>query len=410
MSKEDTIVGLDIGTSKTAICVGVSQEGIINIAALGKVPNNGMRKGHIVDIEETVSSISAAIEDAERVAGIPLDSAYVNISGVEIASAESRGVVAVSRADGEITETDVIRVVEAARSVALPPNHEIIHIIPKSYVVDGQSGVKEPVGMSGVRLEVNAQVIGIPTSLVKNLTKCVNQTGLEIVGLVFSGLAAARTLLNKKQKEIGVMLLDIGAATTTMAVFEEGDLIHAQVIPVGSSHITNDLAIGLRTTLDVAEKIKTEAASVDEGKINEEIIDLSQFSPQETEKPAKKYVAEIIIARLNEIFNIVKEELKKIDKEGMLPAGVVLTGGGSRLDGLVSFVKNNLKLPAQTATPLLEVSGMVDKIDDPSYAVAEGLMLDGFESDNKKSAGKIDVRDLGGIVGRAKNIFKKFLP
>lgn len=412
MPKHSIIVGLDVGTTKVSVCVGQLQEDILNIVGFGTAPNSGMRKGIVADVEETISAISAALDEAERMSGIPITSAYVGISGTHISSANSKGVIAVSRADGEISEADMERALEAARAVALPPNREIIHVLPKNYVIDGQEGVKDPVGMTGIRLEVEALVIGGATSAIKNLTKCVYQAGLEVNGLIFSPLATAKGLLSKRQKESGVILIDLGAGTTTYVIYEEGEVLRTSVLPIGSTHITNDIAIGLRTNLDIAEKIKLRYGVANPTLVREsEKIDLSEIDERENQRVLRRDVAEIIEARLNEIFDMIKKDLAAIDREGMLPAGVILTGGGSKLEGLAEYTKQYLKLPAQIGNPLLEISGLVDKLDDPSYATCIGLMLWGiFESATNPAPSTTDLKQLGSVVDKARGFFKQFIP
>lgn len=413
MPKEQIVVGLDMGSTKAVVCVGTIKEGVVDIIGISKKPSTGLRRGTVVDIEETVSAITATLEEAERMAGIPINNVYASIGGTHITSANSRGVIAVSRADGEISEADVERVLEAARTVAMPPNQEILHVIPKYYIVDDQEQVKDPLGMTGVRLEVETLVIGVSTSAIKNLAKCIKQTGLGINDLIFTSLASAKVLLSKKQKEIGVMLLDIGANTTQLAIFEEGNLIHAKVLPVGAEHITNDIAIGLRTSIEAAEKIKVKYANADSTKLKEvEQIKLASFDPTAEEKVSKKYIAEIVEARLTEIFSMVRDELKEIRRDGMLPAGVVLTGGGAKLHGLVEFSKEYLRLPTQIGYPTSEVAGMVDKLDDPSYTASVGLMLWGLDQTHREQGKqfKINSSSVNTIVDKAKDIFKQFMP
>jgi cell division protein FtsA len=409
------IVGLDIGTTKVCVVSGHVQEGMIQVTGIGKAQNSGMRKGAVVDIEETVSAISAAVEEVERSSGQPVDSCFASISGSQVVSIDSKGIIAVSRADGEISESDVERVLEAAKSVALPPNNEIIHIVPKMYVVDGQAGIKDPTGMSGIRLEVQAHVIGVSTPTVKNLSKAITQAGLDIDGIVYSGIAAAKGYLNKKQKEIGVVLIDIGASNTSVVVFEEGTLIHSKVIPIGANHITNDIAIGLKISLEVAEKIKLEeiSAVVDDVKESEK-VDLSKYDKNEKEKPNRRYVCEIAEARLNELFGMIKDELKIIERDEMLPAGAILVGGGAKLTGLTQYVKNTLGLPAQVGHLVFEVSGIVDKLDDPEYACAVGLMLWGIDETqnimSNKVRPKLNLGNAGGVLDRVKEVFKNLIP
>jgi len=407
MAKDNLYVGLDVGSSKVAVTCGEIVEGMINIAGFVKVPNNGVRKGVIVDIEDTVSAISEALAKLETISARQIRAAVVGISGPHIQTSLSRGVVAVARADGEITASDIERVIEAARTLALPPNREILHCIPRSFTVDGQEKIDDPVGMTGIRLEVEALVISGATSAIKNLTKCVYQAGLDINDLVFSPLATAQSILSKKQKEIGVALLDIGAGTTSLVVFEEGDILHASVLPIGAAHITNDLAIGLRTSVETAEKIKNQYASAVPQKIREsETVSLSQFDAGETERIERKYISEIVQARLGEIFSLVSSALKMINKDGMLPAGMVLTGGGSKLEDLVEATKEQLRLPTDRGSQIFEMGGFVDKLSDPLYATSVGLMLWSFEHTEKNSLGEGGT----GIFGKAKGFIKQFLP
>lgn len=411
MAKQDIVVGLDVGTTKVSACVAGYKEGQIDVRAIAKAPNTGLRRGMVVDIEETVSAISAVLEESERMAGSPITSAYVGIGGAHINSTNSKGVIAISRADGEVTEEDAARVIEAARAVAIPPNQDILHVVPKSFSIDGQTGIKDPIGMTGVRLEVETHVIGGSLAAIKNLTKSVQQAGLEIEGMVFSPLATAKALLSKKQKEMGVMMIDFGAGTTAIAIFEEGDLIHCNILPIGSMHITNDIAIGLRINLDLAEKIKLKYATALSASVkDDEKINLANVDSKESEKISKKYVAEIVDARLAEIFAMIRDELKKIGRDGMLPAGVVFTGGGAKLEGLIEYTKESLRLPAQIGYPIIELSGMVDKLDDPRYTTSVGLALWGLEEKSSPSTSNIDLTKIGNVSDKIKSIFKNFMP
>lgn len=414
MAEHNLIVGLDVGTTKVAVCVGQVNEGLINILALTKTVNNGLRKGVVVDIEECVSAISGALEQAEKTAGVQLNHAVVGIGGAHIVVTSSKGVIAISRPDGEIVSSDIERVVEAARVIALPPNREIVHVIPLQYIVDGQEGVKDPIGMTGLRLEVEALVIGGNTSAIKNLSKCVYQSGLQIDTLTFTPLASAKVLLNKKQRESGVMLVDFGGGTTSIAVFEEDELIHSAILPVGSLHITNDLAIGLRISLEAAEKVKIEQGCANKELIKDsEKVDLNKYDPNEDQRVDKKMIAEIIEARLNEIFGLVKDELKSIGRDGMLPAGVVLTGGGSLLGKIVPFAKEEMNLPVALGIPLLESTGAVDKTDNPVYAASIGLMFEGIEGRHAPASkvSKIQLpQNFSGVLGKVKDTLKQLLP
>lgn len=410
---DDIVVGLDIGTSKVALVAGTIQDGLVQVIGTGISPNSGLRKGVVVDIEDTVSAIGNAIESAERASGLKLQHAYVGVGGTNVSIHEAKGVVAVSRADGEITESDVERVMEAARVIAVPPNREILHVVPRNFAVDGQRGVKDPVGMTGVRLEVEAQVVASGSSAIRNLLKCVEQADLRPAEIIFTPLATAKTMLTKKQRESGVLMVDIGAGTTSIVIFEEGELVHAAILPIGSMHLTNDIAIGLRISLDAAEKIKLKYGLADKEKARDnETFTLSTFEPDEKEKVERKYLAEIIEARLNEMFSMIRDELRKIGKDGMLPAGIVLTGSGSKLEGLAEFAKSYLHLPAAVGNPLMELTGLVDELDDPAYATSIGLLLWGLEDERPTSKGnQLEFHKVSGnLLKRAKHVFKQFLP
>lgn len=370
-----------------------------------------MRKGLVVDIDETISAISQSLEEAEHMCGASIGSAVVGISGPHIQSTANKGVIAISRADGEIGENDVERVIQAARVLPNIQNREILHIIPRSYMVDNQDGIIDPVGMSGIRLEAETIIISAASAAVKNLTRCVFQAGLDIQEIVYSPLASARSLITKKQLELGVALIDIGAHTTTLTVFEEGDVLHTFAIPLGSGNITNDIAIGLRTSIDVAEKIKLKhGAASAEHFTDKDSINLETISEHDNGSVSLKYVAEIIEARLNEILLMVRDELRTIGRDGMLPAGVILTGGGCQMKGFVELVKDTLRLPAQIGSPLQPLSGMVDKLNDPVYACAVGLMMWNVNHSTFHASSRIDPAKLGQAFDRARGFFKQFMP
>jgi cell division protein FtsA len=377
MAKEQIFVGLDVGSSVIRVVVGKqeSQLGSPSIIGVGEAPSAGIRRGVIVDIDEAVSAISEALEKAERMTGLTIDHAVVSVGGAQITSQESHGVVAVARADGEITENDVVRVVDASQAISIPANREILHVIPKNFTVDGQTGIKDPVGMSGIRLEVDSQIIQASVPFIKNLTKCILQAGLEIDDLVLAPLAAAQAVLNKKQKELGVCVIDLGGGTTGLVVFEEGDLVSSTILPVGSMHITNDLAIGLRTSVDTAEKVKLQYGQAEMREVKKDVdVDLSKIDKQEEGKVSTKHIAEIVEARLEEIFDLVNKELKKINKDGQLPAGAILTGGGAKLPGVVELAKKHLRLPVALGQPG-SVTTVIDRVDEAQFATSVGLVL-----------------------------------
>ncbi|PJA86697.1 MAG: cell division protein FtsA [Candidatus Moranbacteria bacterium CG_4_9_14_3_um_filter_42_9] len=420
MSKKDIIVGIDIGSSnvRTVIAQVFPEEEMPRIIGVGTAESLGIRKGIIVDLEETVKAISESVEKAEKNSGRAVEKALVNLGGNHITSQDSKGVIAVGRADGEVTEDDIMRVINAAQAISIPSNKEIIHVIPKSYSLDDQRGIKDPLGMNGVRLEVDAMIIEGSTPFVRNLIKCIEQARINLDSFVLSPLAAAKATLSKRQKELGVILVDIGGGTTSLAVFEENDLLHTAVLPIGGGHITNDIAIGLRTSIDVAEKVKLEYGNALPKEIGKkEDIDLSVIDANEEGIVSRYHVAEIIEARLEEIFSLVNKELKLIGREKLLPAGVVLVGGTSKLPGAVDLAKSILSLPAQTGFPL-PLGGLVDKVDDPACATVVGLILWGMESVSygKKGNGEKNwlAKDISTSVGSSisgmRKWIEKFLP
>ena len=415
MAKEQIFVGLDVGSSMIRVVVGKqeSELGSPSIIGVGEAPSAGIRRGVIVDIDEAVSAISEALEKSERMTGLTIDHAVVSVGGAQITAQESHGVIAVARADGEITENDVVRVVDASQAISIPANREILHVIPKNFTVDGQTGIKDPVGMSGIRLEVDTQIIQASVPFIKNLTKCIMQAGLDIDDLVLAPLAGAQAVLNKKQKELGVAVIDLGGGTTGMVVFEEGDLVTATILPIGSMHITNDLAIGMRTSVDTAEKIKLQYAQAEMREVKKDSeIDLAKIDRQEEGRVSTKHVAEIVEARLEEIFDLVNKELKKINKDGQLPSGAVLTGGGAKLPGVVELAKKQLRLPVSVGLPGT-VTTVIDRVDDPSFATAVGLVLwaNEFLLGKSRTVNKFARRVLeNDTVNKMRKWFKSFLP
>lgn len=421
MAKGEIIVGIDIGSSqvRTVIVQVFPEEELPRVIGVGIAQSSGLRKGMIVDLEEAVKSVNESVEKAERNAGVAVNSAIISLGGNHITSQSSKGVVAVGRADGEVTEDDVARVINAAQAISVPANKEIVHIIPKNYSLDDQKNIKDPLGMNGVRLEVDAMIIEGSTPVIKNLIKCLEQAGIKIDDFVLAPLAAAKACLSKRQKELGVILIDIGGGTTSVAVYEENDLLHTAILPIGGSHITNDIAIGLRTSIDVAEKVKIEYGNAAPGEISKkEDINLAEIDAQEEGIVSRYHVAEIIEARLEEIFNMVNKELKTIGRDKLLPGGIVLTGGTAKLPGAVDLAKNILGLPAQTGFPS-PLGGLIDKVDEPSFVTAVGLVLWGLESmpsgklggffSSNKLVGNFS-NSMGGTVNSMKKWLGKFLP
>lgn len=378
-SQPSLITGLDIGSSAVRIAVG--QTGIradgkkeLQIIATAEVPSEGVQKGVIVSIEEAVSSVSNALEQIERMVGIPITNVWIGISGMHILSQKTRGVVAVAKPDGEISEEDVSRAIDAAKTIAAPLNYELLHLVPRHFSVDGQVGIKDPVGMTGIRLEVEAQAVYGLTSHLKNVTKAVYRTSVSIDDVVLSVLATADAVLTSRQKELGVLLVDFGGSTTTLLVYEGGNVIHTAVLPIGSDHITNDLALGLQTSIDVAEKIKLQVGSCSTKNVNkQDVIDLYDFGNPTHEEISLFYITEIINARVSEILERIDKELVSIDRSGLLPAGVIFTGGGAKIGNLVELSKQKLRMNATLGFPL-DIRTVTEKANDVAFAPSIGLV------------------------------------
>lgn len=411
--RQQIITGLDLGTSHIRIAVGQKNEqnaGKLQIIGLTEFPSQGIIRGSISSIDDTVSSITAALEQSEKITGLPIEQVFFGISGPSISCQEGKGVIAVSKINGEIEEEDVRRAIEAAHSVNTPPNHEMLHIIPKNFIVDGQSAIKDPVGMTGIRLEAETLVINGSSSQIKNFTKCVYRTGLHIEDIVYSGLAVSEAALSNKQKELGVAVLDIGASTTHLTVFEGGDLIHSATLPLGSDHITADIAIGLRIDLETAEKIKVKEGYALSSEIDKKVeIELKDFGEEESALVSKKYLTRIIEARVEEILERVDNEFKKIGKSGMLPAGVILTGGGAKLKGIVEQVKKQLRLPARLAQ-IEKITSVLDKAFDLSFCTAIGLVIWGSQTREGEDDKGFSMREFKKIFRKLGNWVKNLKP
>jgi len=413
-----TIAGIDIGNSQIKVAIAKINDETLRpeIIGVGSSQSNGLRRGMVVDMEECVDNVREAIAQAQDMAGVNIKRAYLAVNGLHISNQVSRGVIAVSRADNEISQNDIDRVLQAASVVSLPANREIVHVIPRTYIVDGREYVKNPLGMKGVRLEAEVFIIDGLSPYLKNIAKCVNENGVEVNELVFAPLAASLSVLDKNQKEYGVLSLDFGGGTSTLTVFEEADLLHAVVLPIGSKHITNDLAIALRTSIDVAEKIKVHhgATSENEDFRKKDTVDLSEYMAEDGAMMPKKNLIKVVDARVQELLEMVSAEMKKVPRNGMLPAGVVLSGGGSNLPGFASLVKAALRLPVKIARPI-----SMDGVDlmgaDPSYSVATGLIAWGFDKEfgnSRQKGGRFSgaSRNSAGAVSRVTDWLKNFLP
>lgn len=414
MPKHRIVAGLDIGNSKIRTAIAVMDENSTtpNVIGVGVSPSGGLRKGNIIDVEETVANIASALEDAERMAGEPVHNVFLGISGDHIASMDSKGVIAISHSGNEIIEDDVDRVLEAAQAVAIPNNRRILRIIPKTFTVDEQTGIKYPVGMTGIRLEVLAHLVTGLVPAVKNIEKCVHQAGVDINDIIPCGLAAAESVLTKRQKELGTVVIDIGSGGTNVAIYEEGTVLHSASLPVGGDNVTNDIAIGLRTSIDTAEKIKIEYGScIPEDIHDRETIDLSLLSKIDTQTVSKKQLAEIIQARYHEIFMMVKDELAKVQRDGMLPAGAILAGAAVKMPGTIDLAREVLNLPVQIGFPT-NYEGVVDKIEDPAYASVIGLVIWGSRFQGDGYGSRFDFKNFSfeKFAQSAKTWFRGLLP
>lgn len=436
MSKR-IVAGIDIGTTKiTTIIASVGEEGTVNVMGVASVKSRGIRKGQIVDIEESTAAIVESLEASERMAGYSISSAFLSVGGSHIMSQNSHGVVAVAEPQKEITPEDINRAVEAARAVNLPSTREILHVLPREFIVDSQEGIKDPVGMTGVRLEVNTHIITTGGTALRNLEKCASLVGIDVDGFVFGGLASSTAVLTETEKELGVVLVDIGGGTTDICMFVDGSLSYSSVLPVGARNITNDLAIGLRISLESAEKIKLalnkkepemtlpqsiQSDNTKKGKEKDDhdSMDLSNLHLSEgLNKVSKKTLIEgIIRPRLNEIFTMIGLEIKKSGFGGLTPAGIVITGGGSETLGIVETAKRNLAMQVRVGVPT-NITGLVDEIITPTYATASGLVIYASKTGvvmkekfnlNKltKIVGKVPIQ---GVAGRVVDLVKSFLP
>ena len=383
------VVGIDIGTAKIVTIIARVDESV-NVLGVSETRANGIRRGQIVDIEEAVASINNSLEGAERMAGYSASHVVASIGGGHIESLNSKGVVAVSTPDAEITQNDLLRVIDAAKAVSLPSSREIIHVLPRNYTVDGQEGIKDPIGMSGIRLEVDTHIISANTTAIRNLEKALSEVGVDVDGVIFTGYASSLSVLSDTEKELGVILVDIGAGTTDISIYIEGSVAYSSVLSIGARHITNDLAIGLRISLESAEKIKLflsnppKAVKVSEEEEDEskqkhpDEVDLSSLHlPEDLSKVSKKTLVDgIIRPRLNEIFTFIGIELKKSGFAGQTPSGIVVTGGGALTVGITDSAKRTLAMPVRIGLPT-NLKGIIDEIQSPAFSTVVGLAIYG---------------------------------
>ncbi len=438
MAKDKVICGIDVGSSKiSTIISSVGEDGRLNLIGVSATPSKGVKKGQIVDIEAAVEAITESVESSERMAGYSISSSFVSMGGPQIESINSHAVVAVAQAGGEIRDSDILRVNDAARAIALPSSREILHVIPRTFIVDGQEGISDPIGMTGVRLETDTHIITGPTTSMRNLVKCVGMVGVDVEELVFSGIASANAVLTETEKELGVILVDIGGETTDIVVFVDGAIAYSAVIPLGGRHVTSDIAVGLRISLESAETIKQKLGEVikkpvmpdskdmylqndkssqdktAQKKKEDDIIDLKAMGILDDIKISRKAVVDgIIRPRLQEIFKFIGKEIKKSGFGAQTPSGLVLTGGGALTVGLLEQSKFILGFPARLGK-IEGFVGLTDEIESPAFATAAGLILYGARESGPADAG-IPVLGkslpLKAVTQKVADLIKSFLP
>lgn len=373
--KENIVVGLDIGTTKICAIVGEVSDDGIDIIGIGSAPSHGLRKGVVINIASTVESIRRAVKEAELMAGCEVTTVYTGISGGHIRGFNSHGIVAVK--DNEITNTDIARVIDAAKAVAIPMDREVIHILPQEFVIDDQDGIKEPQGMSGVRLEAKVHIVTAAVTSAQNIIKCANRAGLNVAAIVLQQLASSETVLTEDEKDLGVCLIDIGGGTTDIAIFSDGAIVHTSVLPLGGNHLTTDIALGIRTPQEEAEQIKQKfGCALVEQVDPSEMIEVPSVGGRKPRSLSRQILCEIIEARAEEIFQLVREEIRNTAYEDLLASGVVLTGGSAQLPGITDIAEDVLGLPIRSGCPK-KIGGLVDVVRSPAYSTGVGLVLHG---------------------------------
>lgn len=379
--KSSLIVGLDIGTSKVCAVVGEVTERGLEVIGVGSHPSQGLRKGVVINIESTVNSIKRAVEEAELMAGCEINSVFAGIAGGHVKGFNSHGVVAVK--NKEVTQRDIDRVIDAAKAVAIPMDREVLHILPQDYIIDDQDGIKEPLGMSGVRLEAKVHIVTGAVTCAQNIIKCCNRTGLNVVDIALEPLASAEAVLTPEEKELGVVLVDMGGGTTDIALFHDGAVKHTSVLGVGGNHLTSDIAAGLRTPIGEAERIKQRygcARTSMAGK--DERVEVPSVGGRSSRTISRQILCEIIEPRLEEMFQLIQREIAKSGYEGSLVSGMVLTGGSTLLPGMIEMAEEVFGMPVRLGVPI-HVGGLIDIVSSPIYATGVGLVLYGVKRQDK---------------------------
>ena len=406
--RERYLVGLDVGTSRVTAVVGESRDdGTLDIVGIGVAESRGIKRGVVVNVDAAVESIKKAIEEAELMAGVEIDSVHLALSGPHIKGFNSRGVIAVAGKNREITRDDVRRAIDAAKAVALPTGREILHVLPQDFVVDEQDGIGAPVGMTGARLEVNVHIVTGAVSSTQNLISCVNRAGVNVADTVIEQLAASESVLTQDEKELGVALVDIGGGTADLAIFERGSLWHTGVVAVGGDHFTSDIAVGLRTPMPDAEKVKRKNGCALSSMVDEdETIEVASVGGRKPRLMARRILSEILQPRAEEIFHLVWDEIRRTGYEKALNSGIVLTGGGSILEGMPEIAEQIFDLPIRRGAPM-EVGGLADHVSSPTFATPVGLVLYAHRN-REPDAARVGAGAFGRMAGRLRGIFKEF--
>jgi len=404
--KNSIVVGLDIGTSKVCAIVGEMTDHGVEIIGLGTHASQGMRKGVVINIESTVNSVKKAVEEAALMAGCEIHTVYASISGGHIKAFNSHGIVAVK--NKEVTQRDLERVIDAAKAVAIPMDREVLHVLPQDYIIDDQDGIREPLGMSGVRLEAKVHIVTGALTSVQNIIKCCNRTGLNVAEIVLAPLAAAEAALTDEERELGVVLVDMGGGTTDIALFHDGTVKHTAVLGIGGNHVTNDIAAGLRTPFNDAERIKQRYGFAKATMVSEdERVEVPSLAGKGAGSVSRQILCAIIEPRLDEIFELIQKEIAKSGYEGALASGVVITGGSMLLPGAIEMAERSFGLPVRLGVPA-HVGGIVDVVDSPAYAAAVGLVLHGMKRQERSAYRPRDDKILAKVKHRMSDWLSDF--
>ncbi len=401
---EQIVVGLDVGTTKICAVVGDVSGDEINIIGIGTHPSIGLRKGVVVNIESTVDSIKKAVEEAELMAGCEISSVYAGIAGGHITGFNSRGIIAIKGA--EITQSDVERVIDAARAVAIPMDREVIHVLPQEFIVDDQTGIQNPIGMAGVRLEAKIHIVTGAVTSAHNIVKCANRSGLDVCDIVLESLASGEAVLTKEERELGTGLIDLGGGTTDLAIFSKNNIKHTFVLALGGNNLTNDIAVGLRAPLAEAEKIKKNFGCCVARNIgSDETIEVPGMGGRKSKKLSRQVLGEILEPRMEEIFSLVKREIYKAEMENIIASGMVITGGSALLDGTIEIAESVFDVPTRLGKPI-SITGLVDVVNNPMFATGVGLVIHGAKNQTSKKFRIRDKNIFNRLVSRMRRWFK----